>query len=116
MTQKFTLIVIGLRLISAKPVAFKPESKEVAKHYVYVPAADASHKGFYISSIEITNKQYRDFLADLDASGETEKLKRALVDTLHWKGFLGSNSEPYVRYYFQHKAYDDYPAGRPHQK
>jgi formylglycine-generating enzyme required for sulfatase activity len=108
MTQKFTLLIIGLLLISAKP-AFKPENKEIAKSYVYVPAMNAGQKGFYISSIEITNKQYRDFLADLAALGETEKLKRAMIDTLHWKGFLGSNSGPFVRYYFQHKAYDNYP-------
>lgn len=109
MQTKFTTPVICLLLISAKPAIFKSENREVTKYYVPVPAKDASHKGFYISSIEITNKQYRDFLNDLRARGETEKLKSAMVDSVKWKSFLGTNNEPYVNYYFQHPAYDNYP-------
>jgi formylglycine-generating enzyme required for sulfatase activity len=63
---------------------------------------------FYISSTEISNLQYREFLADLIKNNEIEKYRIAIVDTQKWRDQYGYN-EPYVEYYFQHPAYNQYP-------
>ena len=108
MQYKFTLIIFCTLLLSASTGTFKSENKEITKYYVHVPAKDADRKGFYISSIEITNKQYRNFLNDLKVKGETDELRRTMVDTSKWKGVLTYN-EPYIQKYFQNPAYDSYP-------
>jgi sulfatase modifying factor 1 len=107
MQNKITLLAICALLISASSTGFKSENKALTKLFVYVPEQDGQ-KGFYISSTEITNKQYRDFLNDLSANGETEKLHRAMVDSSKWATQLVLN-EPYKAYYFRHPAYDNYP-------
>jgi sulfatase modifying factor 1 len=110
MLQKFTLLFTCLLLIAASSGKFKSENKEITQYYVPVPAKDGTHPGFFISSIEITNRQYRDFLNDLKAKGETEKLKRAKVDTGKWEAhFYYNDPHPFESYYFQHPAYDNYP-------
>ena len=108
MPNKFTPLLICILFIAARPAGFKSENKEITKTYVHVPAKDANHKGFYISSIEITNKQYRDFLNDLKAKGQTDKLKRAMIDTSIHKSFLG-NTQPFISDYFYSHAKDAYP-------
>ncbi len=108
MQKTFTLIGLSILLIAGKSTGFKTENKEITKTYVHVPAKDATHKGFYISSIEITNKQYRDFLNDLKAKGENDKLKRAMIDTSIQKTFL-PNVSPSVADYFFSSAKNNYP-------
>ncbi len=108
MQYKLTLIISCLVFMSASTLRFKSENKEITNSYVHVPGQDSGQNDFYISSIEITNKQYRDFLNDLQAKGETVKLQKAMVDTLKWITRFVSN-EPYTRYYFQHHAYDNFP-------
>ena len=63
---------------------------------------------FYISSTEISNLQYKEFLNDLLKNNEIEKYKIAIVDTQEWRTNYTYN-EPYVTYYFQHPAYQNYP-------
>ena len=108
MQNKLTLLLCCLVFMSASTSHFKSENKEITKNYVLVSGNGAAQNDFYISSIEITNKQYREFLNDLRAKGETDKLQKAMVDSLGWKNAFSSN-EPYTRYYFQHNAYDNYP-------
>lgn len=84
---------------------------ESLKAYVTIPKGTIDGKEvkqFYISATEVTNKQYREFIQVLRASGDTAKLRIAMVDTAQWL------KEPhynllYAEHYFQHKAYDDYP-------
>ena len=65
-------------------------------------------QAFWISKTEVTNKDYREFLADLKASGDVDAYNKALPDTLQWRDKLAYN-EPYVEFYFRHPAYNDYP-------
>ncbi|WP_306640144.1 SUMF1/EgtB/PvdO family nonheme iron enzyme [Sanyastnella coralliicola] len=65
-------------------------------------------EGFYCATTEVSNFMYREFLTDLKRAGETEKLALAQVDSLQWRTPMGYN-EPFVEYYFNHPAYNDYP-------
>ena len=62
--------------------------------------------GFHLSSIEVTNHMYLQFLATLQHDPET--YKAMLPDTLVWLDGLGYN-EPYRDYYLRHPAYRTYP-------
>lgn len=67
-----------------------------------------SIKEFWMSKTEITNFEYAEFVYWVKKSGDKEKLKIVLPDTLVWRQKLAYN-EPYVEYYFRHPAYKDYP-------
>lgn len=64
--------------------------------------------GIYISTCEVSNKQYRCFLQSLLAEGETAKYSVAQVDSSLWHTKL-AYGEPYRVYYYSHPAYDNYP-------
>lgn len=105
------LLSIAFVLIAATSAKWKPEDKSIKKLYVHVPAGTlngAEVKEFYISKIEITNKQYRDFLTAMYDSRRYDKWRDAKVDTAQWRNFLTYN-EPYAAHYFQNNAYDMYP-------
>jgi len=105
------LLAVWYMMLGSAPVHEVPAGKRLIKDYVFVPGdqiGDTVIREFYISSIEVTNLQYRDFLTDLRDSGETEKLKIAMVDSSQWAKFIPA-CKPFVNYYFQNKAYDDYP-------
>jgi formylglycine-generating enzyme required for sulfatase activity len=98
-------------MLGSSPARDGSVGKKLIKDYVFIPAGgegDTVIPEFYISSIEITNAQYREFITDLRDSGSTEKLKLAMVDSAQWGKFFPP-SDAYTNYYFQHKAYDDYP-------
>jgi formylglycine-generating enzyme required for sulfatase activity len=61
-----------------------------------------------MSSTEITNVQYQEFLNDLKRRGELEKLQIAQIDSACWtRGKM--YGEPMAKYYHNHPAYDGYP-------
>jgi formylglycine-generating enzyme required for sulfatase activity len=94
--------------VCSAPAHEAPAGKKLIRDYVFIPAGadgDSLISEFYISAIEVTNKQYRDFLSDLIDSGATEQLQLAMVDTLQW----GRICPACVHHYFQQPAYDDYP-------
>jgi|TARA_B110000902_G_scaffold108089_2_gene127714 formylglycine-generating enzyme required for sulfatase activity len=64
---------------------------------------------FYISSTEITNINWKEFLMYLKQEGRLEEYNANLLDTTVWRQKLSYN-EPYVDYYYQHPAYEEYPA------
>ncbi|MEO1433967.1 MAG: SUMF1/EgtB/PvdO family nonheme iron enzyme [Bacteroidota bacterium] len=72
------------------------------------PDARISVQGFYISEKEVTNAQYRRFLDDLKANGQTEDLAKAKIYNGNWRMDFAYN-EPWVNTYHVHPAYDDYP-------
>jgi len=65
---------------------------------------------FYIDETEITNLQYREYLYWLERVfvDFPRVYHQALPDTLSWRRRLGYN-EPFVKYYFRHPAYMNYP-------
>jgi formylglycine-generating enzyme required for sulfatase activity len=110
------LITAGL-LVMTSWIPFRADHYylPMPKGYSFVP--NGSHEidgrivtteAFFISSTEISNFQYRVFLNDLKAKGDTASLRIARVDSLGWRDQKAYN-EPYVEYYFWHPAYDTYP-------
>lgn len=105
------LLAIGYLMLGSSPAHDAAAGKKILKDYVFIPGGnedDSTIPEFYISSIEVTNAQYREFITDLRDSGATEKLQLAMVDSGQWSKFFPP-SQAYTNYYFQHTAYDDYP-------
>jgi formylglycine-generating enzyme required for sulfatase activity len=64
---------------------------------------------FYVSSTEITNINWKEFLSYLKQEGRMEEYNANILDTTVWRTALAYN-EPFVDYYYWHPAYKDYPA------
>ena len=62
----------------------------------------------YVSKFEVSNLDYRNFLADILNNNKIEMYKNCLPDTLSWKHKL-KYTEPLVVYYFRYPSYDNYP-------
>ncbi len=65
---------------------------------------------FYMDETEVANIDYREYLYWLERvyTDYPDVAENAKPDTLCWRNKLAYN-EPYVRYYFRHPAYQDYP-------
>lgn len=110
----FVALLAGTVLLSA----FTPGKKKPVKTpegFVFVPMGTTivgndtvSVQAFWMAKTEITNNDYREFLADLKASGDMDAYQKALPDTTQWRDKLAYN-EPYVELYFRHPAYAEYP-------
>ncbi len=115
----FSITLSTIFLLSFS-IAKKPNGKTALKTLqnfcVYVPGGNTvlegdtvSVQGFYMSQ-EITNLQYAEFLAYLERTGETEKLKVAAVDSTKWStAFKKASLDPMGRHYHSHAAYHNYP-------
>jgi formylglycine-generating enzyme required for sulfatase activity len=106
------LIVILVVSFTAKKFNFKKAN------LLYIPAGTfylnddtISVMTMYMSSTEVTNKEYRLFLNDLNKQGRTEDFKIAMVDSLLWNELYPnkSGSRHYLKHYFNHPAFSDYP-------
>lgn len=88
---------------------------------VYVPAGNmwqeqgnseepvkTSMEAFFIFDREVTNIDYREFLADLKRNGDMEVWRDAQVDSTVWMQ-EGTGGEPWAKTYHWHPAYDEYP-------
>jgi len=62
----------------------------------------------YASKYEVSNIQYRTFLKELKAKGNSNLYKIAEVDSLNWRNNT-QYFEPFVDYYQGHPAYANYP-------
>ncbi|MFT4599683.1 MAG: sulfatase modifying factor 1 [Bacteroidia bacterium] len=127
--KKLGYFLLLLPLLFAFGKNKKPQtSKYLTKHYVKVTAGKVytnctvfngqitghgqevdSCTIFFISSTEVTNIQWKEFLMYLKQEGRTEEYNANVLDTTVWRSKLTYN-EPYVNYYYQHPAYKDYPA------
>ncbi len=94
----------------------KKTEKWLKEHFEYVPSGSVimdkdtlSVQAFYMTSTEVTNGQYQEFLQDLKRKGETEKLKVAQVDSAKWTTFGRGNLETFAQYYHKHPAYAEFP-------
>jgi formylglycine-generating enzyme required for sulfatase activity len=67
-----------------------------------------SCSGFYVSSTEITNINWKEFLSYLKTNNRKKEYNANVLDTTVWRQKLAYN-EPFVDYYYQHPAYEDYP-------
>ena len=65
---------------------------------------------FFMDKQEITNLDYREYLAWLGMvfGKDSEQYRQALPDTTVWRADLTYN-EPFVEHYLQHPAYENYP-------
>lgn len=63
---------------------------------------------FYASKTEVNNKEYRDFLDYLQLTGQQDRYKICLYDSLKWKQFKGEY-EVMAQYYHRHAVYNAYP-------
>jgi formylglycine-generating enzyme required for sulfatase activity len=114
--KRIILITIAIFSIALLSVTSKKEKKEnFKKDYVYIPSGtfefeekDVSVAAFYMLTTEVTNKQYREFILDLKIQRKRADYLIAVPDTMQWKS-KNTYNEPYVEYYFQHPAYDNYP-------
>lgn len=96
----------------------KTKKEKFKDLYSFVPSGACSYYpndtnmysvyAFYMSTGEVTNKQYRTFLNDLKAKGNNKSYKIAVPDTTLWSS-KNSYMEPFVNLYFSHPAYDNYP-------
>lgn len=89
--------------------------KTLKKNFSVIPTGLAVTSGdtvsvqsFFISKWEVTNSEYRTFLADLKASNKLNEYKMALPDTSQWI-MKGATMNAFKDYYFSHPAYDNYP-------
>ena len=117
-TFLISICLTGLILLSFssnKKPSLKTAMKALNEFCGYIPSGNSviegdtlSVQGFYMSSTEITNAQYQEFLLDLRLKGENEKYEIAKVDSLGWNTKYGQNAK-YSDYYHIHPAYAQYP-------
>jgi len=67
-----------------------------------------TQKDLYVSKYEVSNLDYRNFLADLLSNKKTSIYNHCFPDTLVWKA-NPQNASPLVTFYFRHPSYDQYP-------
>ena len=111
MKKAFILVLLLPLLISAS----KKDFMKVPDSFAFIPMGSMEYNGktistdaFIMQKTEVSNKEYKEFLADLKANNEIEKLKIAQIDSTKWRQ-AGQYNEPYVEYYHKHPAYDNYP-------
>lgn len=66
---------------------------------------------FYMDESEVSNVMYREYLSWIGrvyGMDYPQVYEQALPDTFVWRHPLAYN-EPYVKYYFRHPSYNDYP-------
>ncbi len=64
--------------------------------------------GFYVNKTEVSNLDYRTFLAALLEDNKQALYNKNLPDTQIWRKDISYN-EPFVDFYFRHLAYNNYP-------
>jgi formylglycine-generating enzyme required for sulfatase activity len=85
--------------------------------YTYIPMGSFPYKknmfsvqAFYMETTEVTNLEYRTFLADLLIQNRTDDYLIAKPNQQMWiTKFPWSLNEPMTNMYFWHPAYDEYP-------
>ncbi|MFT6503642.1 MAG: sulfatase activating formylglycine-generating enzyme [Crocinitomicaceae bacterium] len=121
--MKTSLLITAL-FVGAILMSFTTEKKPSAKQAKkalngfcsYVPSGSVvidsdttTVQAFYMSTTEVTNLQYKEFLIDLKKKGELEKLQIANIDSMLWNTSFGWENNGFKDYYHNHPAYNDYP-------
>jgi sulfatase modifying factor 1 len=78
--------------------------------YDFVDKVRRSISSFYMDETEVSNQNWLEYLHWINVHNPTdrERYYNALPDTLVWRRPLSAN-EPYVKSYFRHAAFQDYP-------
>lgn len=87
--------------------AFKAEFAYVPNGAVSVESNSYEIGAFYASRTEVSNAQYREFLAAMDTAGDEVKQIIAIQNDNWKKGRY--KAEPFAEYYHAHEAYRNYP-------
>lgn len=119
-SQLIAVLIAGLILVSftsSKKTGLKHAKKTLNGFCSFIPSGNSlvngdtvSVQSFYMSSSEVTNLQYNEFLSDLLRNGNTEAYNIAKIDSTGWtkdQDFKGMISLQNL--YHSHPAYDDYP-------
>lgn len=85
--------------------------------YAYIPMGSCEYRGkmvsveaFHMETTEVTNLEYRTFLADLLIQKREADYLAAKPEQMMWtKRFPYSYNEPMTNMYFWHPAYNEYP-------
>ena len=111
----FATATIVFAFTSGKKPSAKNAKKVLDGFCQYVPSGKAvvggdtvSVQSFYMSTTEITNFQYLEFLYHLKRNKELDKLKLAQIDSTKWLNSMGYG-EAYVKHYHNHSAYHSFP-------
>lgn len=113
----FVFLIFSSFILDKKPKHPFGRKFKVPKTYVYIPSGELyknpDHKikvlPFFMSSTEITNQQYNEFLADLKQQGKTEAYEIAQQHPDKWRERPHFYGEPFVNHYPTHPAYNEYP-------
>lgn len=100
----------GLVLVPGGTFTMGNVEDDVMYEYHNIPRR-VSVSSFYMDETEVTNLHYREYLFWMQrVYGEAypELIRKATPDSLVWYEELAYN-EPFVKYYFRHPGYDDYP-------
>lgn len=119
-SQLIAFLIGGLIIVSfttSKKTGLKLAQKTLAGFCSFVPSGNSLVEGdtisvqsFYMSSAEITNLQYSEFLADLLRKGDLKAYNIAKIDSSGWtRRFPEGFMQPMASYYHSHPAYDNYP-------
>lgn len=92
--------------IPAGTFSLHPDTNSI---YDEMPRKIETVSSFYSSKYEISNKQYRQFYNEVAAGLPADEKEKIACDSLGWRQEL-TYCEPMVEYYYQHPAYNDYPA------
>jgi formylglycine-generating enzyme required for sulfatase activity len=106
-----TLLLTFFAIVSVQRVDKKQQKSLIEvlnKNYAYVPADSIVGHDFIIFKTEVSNLNYREFLADLKQGGDREKWKLASVDSSRWATKNWTNAA-YIEHYHKHPAYNNYP-------
>jgi len=109
-TRPFFLAIAAVT--AATFLSFTPPTqfRKILKSYPFIPSGTIqfqdqtlSIRGFHLFEHEVTNLEYREFLAFLEREGRTEDLEVAKIHTSGWEEF------PFRETYHSHPAYENYP-------
>lgn len=75
----------------------------------YVEGDTLEGEAFYMSTSEVSNAHYRNFLQYMQEKDGGEIQASWKVDSTVWKEFAHKGSNPMANFYHQHPAYNDYP-------
>lgn len=115
----FSILASSFVLFSVQQQEPKVNTKKLNKffneNYPFIPSGQVlmhgdtvSVQSFIMSSGEITNFNYKEFLSHLKSSGQEELYRTCLPDTTQWKKMY-TQLGPMEAHYFSHVAYRDFP-------
>jgi formylglycine-generating enzyme required for sulfatase activity len=109
--------ILSILFLSFSTQKKSKSKKTLKKEFAFISSGSLIYEqkeitvqGFYMKSTEVTNKEYRLFLADLKQNNKLADYALYLPDTNAWTE-ISKNTflVPMKEYYFWHPAYDNYP-------